>query len=323
MKRTILVVAALVGLFAYLAVAGSDQPLVDGPQYAADGKLLRPVNHREWVYLSSGLGMNYGPVADGDHPMFTNVFVNPSAYRAFMATGKWPDKAMFALEIYHPATHGSINKSGYYQGDFVSLEAAVKDEARNPDVWAYYNLGLDRPSAEPFPRAACWRCHNENGAVENTFVQFYPQLLEVAMRKGTVKPGVDFPPSANLLFNLIAEQGWSKAEAKFLEDRKRHPDADVFKEPGLNALGYRLLGAKRNQDAVAVLSLVTREYPQSPNAFDSLADAYEQSGDREQALAASRKELELAEVAKEMNPQLRERIIRAGTERIERLSKPK
>ncbi|HSA92529.1 MAG TPA: cytochrome P460 family protein [Terriglobales bacterium] len=319
MKGKTLLVAVVFGLSAYLAVAGPDQAPADGPQYSPDGKLLRPTNHREWVYLSSGLGMNYGPAASSDHPMFTNVFVNPAAYRAFMATGKWPDKTMFALEIYHPAT-GSINKSGYYQGDFISLEAAVKDAARNPDVWAYYNLGLDRPSAEPFPRAACWSCHHENGAVENTFVQFYPQLLEVAVRKGTVKPSVDFPPSAGLIFNLIFEQGWPQAEAKFLEQRRRHPDAGIFQEPGLNALGYRLLNAKRQQDAIAVLSFVTHEFPNSANAFDSLADAYEQSGHREQALAASRKALELAESAQDANPEMQEQIRHAARRRIERLT---
>ncbi len=322
MKLRTLLLGALVCLSAYAVYAGAPDAQSEDPQYTADGKLLRPANYREWVYLSSGLGMNYGPAASGDHPMFTNVFVTPAAYRAFMATGQWPDKTMFALEIYHPVTHGSINKSGFYQGDFVSLEAAVKDEARNPEVWAYYNLGLERPSAEPFPRAACWKCHHENGAVENTFVQFYPQLLEVALRKGTVKPTVDLPPSANLIFNLIADQGWEKAGAKFLEQRRRHPDAGVFQESSLNVLGYRLLGAKRNQDAIAVFSLVTRDFPQSVNAIDSLADAYEQSGDREPALAASRKEMELAQTVKDLDPQLREQALRAAKERIERLSKP-
>jgi tetratricopeptide (TPR) repeat protein len=322
MKTKTLLLAILLCLSAYALYAGAPEPVSDGPQYSPDGKLLRPTNHREWVYLSSGLGMNYGPATSSDHPMFTNVFVNPAAYRAFMATGKWPDRTMFALEIYHPAT-GSINKSGYYQGDFISLEAAVKDEARNPDVWAYYNLGLDRPSAEPFPRAACWKCHNEHGAVENTFVQFYPQLLEVAVRKGTVKPNVDFPPSANLVFDLILEQGWAKAEAKVLEQRRRHPDAGVFQETGLNALGYRLLNARRQPDAIAVFSLVTHEFPHSANAFDSLADAYEQAGDRELAVAASRKEIELAESAQDLDSQLRERIVRAAKRRLERLTESK
>ena len=31
-------------------------------------------------------------------------------------------------------------------------------------------------------------CHKNNTAVDNTFVQFYPTLFEVAERRGTIKP---------------------------------------------------------------------------------------------------------------------------------------
>jgi len=53
------------------------------PQYTADNHLLRPENYREWIYLSSGLGMNYSPQA-ADHLMFTNVFVPQWAYAEFL-----------------------------------------------------------------------------------------------------------------------------------------------------------------------------------------------------------------------------------------------
>jgi len=36
---------------------------------------------------------------------------------------------------------------------------------------------------------ACVECHTKHTAVERTFVQFYPTLLEVARRMGTLKPG--------------------------------------------------------------------------------------------------------------------------------------
>ena len=35
---------------------------------------------------------------------------------------------------------------------------------------------------------SCVECHTQHTAVERTFVQFYPTLLEVARRKGTLKP---------------------------------------------------------------------------------------------------------------------------------------
>jgi hypothetical protein len=39
------------------------------------------------------------------------------------------------------------------------------------------------------PRSAdCYSCHLEHGAVDNTFVQFYPVLMEIAKGKGTFRP---------------------------------------------------------------------------------------------------------------------------------------
>src|SRR5215469_3826321 len=87
-----------------------------GPEYTSDGKLIRPADYREWIFLSSGLGMTYGSTTNHE-PEFTNVFVSPAAYKAFLETGKWPDKTMFILEVRQPASHGSINKAGQYQSD--------------------------------------------------------------------------------------------------------------------------------------------------------------------------------------------------------------
>src|SRR5690242_6354701 len=85
-------VAALLGC-SHIVGAADEGGTSNVPRYTKDGKLLRP-NYREWVYLSSGLGMNYGPTAAGATaaPAFTNVFVNPESYREFQKTGKWPDK---------------------------------------------------------------------------------------------------------------------------------------------------------------------------------------------------------------------------------------
>src|SRR2546425_3255028 len=86
------------------------------PQYTNDNQLLRPENYREWIYLSSGLGMNYSPVSS-DHVMFTNVFVPQWAYAEFNKSGKWPDKTVFVVEERGSETKGSINKAGHFQGD--------------------------------------------------------------------------------------------------------------------------------------------------------------------------------------------------------------
>ena len=167
------------------------QPLSDGPHFTTAGELLLPKDYRQWVFLSSGLGMTYGPAAQANptDPLFDNVFVDPSSYRAFLETGHWPDHTMFILEVRRSTSKGSINNGGHYQSEVAAIEAAVKDEARFKEKWGYFGFGRG-DKATPLPASSgCNSCHRQNAAVENTFVQFYPELLEVAKRKGTLNAG--------------------------------------------------------------------------------------------------------------------------------------
>lgn len=158
-----------------------------GPEYAGD-QLKLPENYREWVYLSTGFDMSYNPPAQAaDHHMFDNVFVNPEAYKAFLQTGRWPDKTMLVLEVRGAEGKGSINQRGNFQGtDRMGLEVHVKDEARFPGKWAFF--GFDEGKTAPMvpTSAACYTCHTAHGAVDTTFVQFYPTLLPIAKDKGTL-----------------------------------------------------------------------------------------------------------------------------------------
>jgi hypothetical protein len=83
--------------FVWSVALGAQQPVSDGPQYAGGNTLVKPANYREWTFLASGLGMTYDASAAGT--TFTNVFVNPAAYRGFMSTGRWPDKSVFVLRV--------------------------------------------------------------------------------------------------------------------------------------------------------------------------------------------------------------------------------
>jgi len=162
-------------------------------QFTSDGKLVRPDGYRRWVFVSSGFGMSYNPDAGGNGaPAFTNVFVAPEAYDFFLANGTWPDKTMFVLEIYGSTSRGSINQKGSYQESFVGLDVEIKDESRFPVKWAYFNFDGSAKSASAITpgKNGCWNCHDQHAAVEHSFVQFYPELLKVARKKGTIKPTV-------------------------------------------------------------------------------------------------------------------------------------
>jgi len=194
MKKTLALILGLTyaGVFS-LAVSGQESG--DGPRFRGT-TLIRPANYREWSFLSSGMGMTYSDAGAqlGAPQTFGNVFVNPSSYRSFMQTGRWPDQTIFILETRTSATEGSIVKGGRFQTTLAGMEAEVKD-ARVPGGWAFFNFGSPQQMPDAVAPlsgnavAACVECHTNNTAVERTFVQFYPTLLDVARSKGTLKPG--------------------------------------------------------------------------------------------------------------------------------------
>ena len=185
---TLLVVLSAVILAAALRPA--EAPARPGPEYTGDAQLKLPEAYREWVYLSTGYDMSYNPAMRMGHHMFDNVFVNPESYKAFVETGKWPDKTTFVLEVRTAKDKGSINLAGNYQDEEVTgLEVHVKDEARFPGKWAFFAFD-DGKTAKMIPTtASCYSCHQAHGAVDTTFVQFYPTLLPIAKSKGTLSDG--------------------------------------------------------------------------------------------------------------------------------------
>ena len=161
----------------------------DVPAYAANGDLLPLPHYREWVYLTSGIDMSYtAQAAMPGSSMFDNVFVNPAAYRGFLATGKWPDKTIMALEIRGAESKGSINQRGHFQSkELMGFEVHVKDETRFPGQWAFFEFDAPDKNGTLIPQGApCYSCHAAHGAVDTTFVQFYPTLLPLAEKRGTL-----------------------------------------------------------------------------------------------------------------------------------------
>jgi hypothetical protein len=184
MKRAVLLSAAALICAALLHAVASDDPSRDPVAQFSGDQLVRPEGYREWIYLSTGLGMNYTP-DPGMADQFTNVFVPPWAYHRFLTSGKWPNKTWFVLEDRSQQSKGSINKGGHFQTDLLGLGVEVKDETRFADKWAYFNFGNDDKTAPANPKQACWQCHENNAAVEHSFVQFYPTLEPIAQKFGT------------------------------------------------------------------------------------------------------------------------------------------
>lgn len=194
MKRLWILIAPLVVALALVAAVprassnnSNKENSPNSPVYAANGDLKFPTQYREWVYVSSGVDMSYSPNMSMDHSIFDNVFVNPEAYQAFVQTGSWPDKTVLVLEARMARSKGSINKTGQFQtGEIMGREVHLKDEARFPGKWAFFDAE-DGVTGKLLPKEMdCYSCHEQHAAVDTTFVQFYPTLLPIAKKKNTL-----------------------------------------------------------------------------------------------------------------------------------------
>jgi hypothetical protein len=83
---------------------------------------------------------------------------------------------MLALAIRRPERRVPPSRTGWTEGELSALEVAVKDRSRYEGGWAYFDFGRSARPAEAFPPERCASCHARHAALDNVFVQFYPQL---------------------------------------------------------------------------------------------------------------------------------------------------
>lgn len=172
--------AKTVLLLAIAALSGQAQ------QYTKDGQLFLPKDYRHWDFLSSSIAMNYPEEGPGGHVMFGNLFVQPAARKQFENTGTWPDKTILLMELRDVGSDSFLSKDARFQTDIMGYEAHVKDTARGG--WAFYFIAKDATSGKAFEKnAKCFSCHQNHGAVDTTFVQYYPTLIEPAKKHGSYK----------------------------------------------------------------------------------------------------------------------------------------
>lgn len=157
------------------------------PPHNAASEISVPADYRDWIFLSSGLNMNYslgGPTASGDE--FDNVFVDPTSWRTFKATGSGPEGTTLVKEGRHGASKGSINHGGQFQdGKATYVELHIRDTKRFKSGWGFFEVSGNAPARVLPVTAHCYSCHQQNGAVETTFVQFYPTAKPIAVKAGT------------------------------------------------------------------------------------------------------------------------------------------
>ena len=152
------------------------------PSFTADGKLMRPTGYREWVYIGTPITPNDMNPPEAAFPDFHNVYIHPDDFAAYKKTGKFPQGTILVKELVSVGSKAATSGKGYFMGEFIGLEATIKDSKRFPDEpgnWAYFSFGHSYPladTAEKFPAGACNACHAASAAEDFVFTQYYPVL---------------------------------------------------------------------------------------------------------------------------------------------------
>jgi hypothetical protein len=160
-------------------------------RFDAQGRAMIPADWRRWVYVGTPLTPNGLNKGKAPFPEFHNVYVEPTAFDAFMKTGTWAQGTQIVKELVlvrnsDNAPDGSSVESsgrGYFQGELNGLELLVKDAQRfasEPGNWAFFSFGHKPepydPAAAILPTSACSGCHEGGADNDFVFTQYYPML---------------------------------------------------------------------------------------------------------------------------------------------------
>ncbi len=101
----------------------------------------------------------------------------------------------------------------------------------------------------------------------------------------------------NFIFELLLQASLEEHSNRFKSAYTSLKNADKYHEVNfelqINYVGYMLINLEKIDKALAVFQMNTREHPSSWNAFDSLGEAQEKSGDIINAMESYRKALSL------------------------------
>lgn len=163
------------------ATARPARAMMTAARYDESGALLRPADHREWVFVGAPVtpnDMNNGKAA---FPEFHNVYIDPASFASYKRTGEFPSGTVILKELVTVGGKSMPSGNGYFQGEFVSLEAMVKDGKRfsdEPGGWAFFRFG-EAPdysaTGQRMETTSCSTCHA--GATQDyVFTETYPVL---------------------------------------------------------------------------------------------------------------------------------------------------
>ena len=148
------------------------------------GQLERPQGYREWVFVGAPVTPNDLNNGKAAFPEFHNVYIDPESWAEWKKSGKFRDGTILVKELVSVGATAAVSGKGYFEGDFVGLEATIKSKKHFPNEpgnWAYYSFSTPdhktlTSSAKPFKTESCNGCHQGSAADDWVFTQYYPVL---------------------------------------------------------------------------------------------------------------------------------------------------
>ena len=203
--------------------------------------------------------------------------------------------------------------------------AAADDDPDDPNVveimqWLY-NVSPD--PASKFVRYAVGGHGVDMFAAHQELPGMIVAWFNATLRNSPAPPATHAltPPSAQSRFLALvdASDGLHEAEEMFANARRDNPTVVLFPEAVLNRFGNERLELGDTKAAIALFQMNVTAYPNSPNVYDSLGDAYLADGQKALARANAKKALELLASDTKDSAQRRDDIRQSAEEKLKKL----
>jgi tetratricopeptide (TPR) repeat protein len=152
------------------------------------------------------------------------------------------------------------------------------------------------------------------------------QWFNATLRNSPAPPATHalVPWSAESRFLSFADEpdGLRKAEQMFADARRADPKVVLFSEAVMNRIAYGSLAAGDIEGAIALFQMNVAVYPNSPNVYDSLSDAYLADGQKDLARQNAQKAVELLASDTTDNAARQDDIRQSAEQKLKQLGSP-
>lgn len=201
-----------------------------------------------------------------------------------------------------------------FPGDAIRTEAAdFKMIMKGGDVWGYTGFWAKVREKE---QTVIILLNGGGIAFNSDVIRMTHGILNILNDLSYVTP------RENMFVQILQQKGFEEAVKTFKQLKEEEPQNPIISETAFNNLGYEYLNNKSYALAINILKLNAESHPNSANACDSLAEAYETSGNKEMAIKYYQKVLEILPKDTSASEQFKTRLKENALKKIKELGSP-